>query len=255
MGRGSSKAGGGGGGGASGKKTPSGITYDQFMKMSDDEKYNTMDQILNDTSIVVPDILDGSDTSKIMYALGIDQKPTVVDDTTLDSMPGKELFRTVYEDGSMPPPSANAIIDQIQNGDFTQMSGKGGSAHGRALYFATVFGDSTIYGSGEKNAIVMRSKINPNANIRSEGSLRRQMLMDDTFDNSKLNSRLNGTDAIAAYAISQGIDGWYSGTYTMMVNRGVLTTSKTKKSISKSKHLKDGYNRDDARSWGEAITI
>jgi hypothetical protein len=228
MGRGSSKAGGAGGGAT----TPSGTTLDELKNLSEQEMYDKIDDILNDSNIKVPDYLDGSDTTKIMYALGINNKPAVVDEATLDAMQGRELYRTVYETGSMPPPSTDMVLDQIRNGDYTQMSGKGGSAHGRAIYFATDYTDSTIYGSGERNPMVMRAKLNPNANIRSEGSLARQMYNDTTFDNSRLNRRLGGHDAIAVYALTHGVDGWYSGTYTMMVNRGALTASSQNKKIN-----------------------
>ena len=218
MGRGSSKAGGKGGGAT----TPSGTTLDELMQLSEQEMYDKMNDILNDPNIKVPDYLDGSDTTKLMYALGMNTKPTVVDDTTFDSLQGREIYRTVYESGPMPPPSTDMVLDQIRNGDYTQLSGKGGSVHGRAIYFATDYTDSTMYGSGERNPQVMRAKINPTANIRSEGSLTRQMYGDNTFDNSRLNARLGGHDAIAVYAMTHGVDGWYSGTYTMMVNRGAL---------------------------------
>lgn len=250
MGRGSSKAGGGGGGGA----TPSGVTYEQFMQMSDDQKYQVMDSILDNKSIKVPDYLDDSDTSKILYGLGMNQKPTVVDDATLDSLQGREIFRTVYEGPGMPPPSTEDVLDQIRNGDYTQMSRKGGSAHGRALYFATNFYDSAMYGHGKQNSIISRSKINPNANIRSENSLTSQMLGDTAFQGSRLNRSMNSRDHLAAYAIAHGVDGWYSGSYTMMVNRGALTMSSRNKTLYKSAQSKS-INYADAQSWQEAMDV
>lgn len=232
MGRGSSKAGGGGGGAA---KTPAGMTYDQFMQLSEQERFDKINEILDNQNIKVPDYLDSSDTTKLIYALGMDKKPTVVSDAQLDQMQGRELYRTVYETGSMPPPSTADVIDQISNGDYTQMSGKGGSAHGRAIYFSTDYGDSAIYGSGERNPLIMRGKINPTANIRSESSLGRQMLNDTTWKSTIKQHRLSSSDNIALYALSHGIDGWYSSTYTMMVNRGALTVSSQAKQIYNSR--------------------
>lgn len=241
MGRGSSKAGGGGGGKPL-ANTPSGVTYDQFMQMTEQEKFQTMDSILANPNIQVPNYLDDSDVSKVMYGLGMNNKPTVVSDAQLDTMPGKELYRTVYESGVMPPPSSDAILDQIKNGDFTQMSGRNRSVHGRALYFATDFTDSTVYGSGERNAQVMRAKINPNAKIVSESNLINQM-SSKAFSNSVSHSK-SMKDDMGLYALSQGIDGWYSGTYTMIVNRGNLTAS------SQNKTIKSG--RGMASSWATA---
>ena len=160
-------------------------------------------------------------------------------------MQGREIFRTVYETGVMPPPTTDMVLDQIKNGDYTQMSGKGGSAHGRALYFATDYTDSTVYGQGERNPKVMRAKLNPNANIRSENSLSHQMMQDSTWKNT-IHGRTQGkSDAIALYAISHGVDGWYSGTYTMMVNRGAITASSQNKKIYSS-------GRSMASSWSSS---
>ena len=255
MGRGRSKAGGGGSSGGGKINTPSGVSYQQFMKMSDSQKQGLMRQIINDPNIQVPGYLDSSDTTKVLYALGMNQKPTIVSDSQLDSIQGIEIYRTVYETGSMPPPSSSMVLDQIRNGDFTQMSGKGGSAHGRAIYFATNFGDSSTYGMGENNSLVMRAKINPKANIRSEKSLRSQIANDPNWGGG--NTR---HDDIALYAVSHGIDGWYSGSYTMMVNRGVLTASSTNKAITQKlgrggKLPKRASSTNPyATSWTEAAT-
>ena len=180
----------------------------------------------------------------------MNNKPDVVSDAQLDQMQGREIFRTVYERYNMPPPSSDAILDQIRNGDYTQMSGAGGSAHGRAIYFATDYSDSAIYGHNEKNAMMMRAKLKPTANIRKETSLRRQMNNDLTWQNSRLQRQLTNKwsdDDMALYAIAHGIDGWYDNTYTMMINRGAMTASSRNKTI-KSTLFKGGY----ASSWNEA---
>ena len=249
MGRGASKS---GGGGAANKpaNTPSGMTYEQFLAMPEDQRFDALKDIVENPNIVVPDYLDKSVTSKVMYALGMNNKPTVVDDATLDTMPGRDIYRTVYELPGMPPPSSDAIIDQIRTGDYTQLSGKGGSAHGRALYFATDYYDSAVYGHGEKNAQVMRSKINPNAKMVSESNLRNQMQtksVNPKFNNLANHPRVDSRDRQSLYAISQGIDGWYSGTYSMIVNRGILTASSQAKTIRAGR----GY----ARSWATANNV
>ena len=251
MGRGNS----GISGGKSGGGTPSGIDYKQFMAMSDDQKFQTMADIVADSNIKVPNYLDDSATSKVLYGLGMTNKPTVVSDDALDKMSGREIFRTVYESGSMPPPSSEDVADQIRYGDFTQMSGSGGSAHGRAIYFATDFTDSTTYGRYETNAVVMRGKLNSTAKIRNENSLDRQMRADSTFNSKMLRSGVDGTHHLALYAISQGVDGWYSGTYTMMVNRGAITMSNKTKAITTTNGKGNSVNvnySNKAYSWAEA---
>ena len=87
-----------GGGNKKSSKTPktlSGVTYDQLMKMSEDEKYQTIEDILNNDNIKVPSYLDDSETTKVLYALGMSNKPNVVSDAKLNSMAGEEVFRTV----------------------------------------------------------------------------------------------------------------------------------------------------------------
>ena len=265
MGRGRSKAGGGGGAGgtitvtsassnaqnqsqvdqtqAQTGSTPSGITYDQFMQMSDAQKFQTIDNIINDPNIQVPPHVDGSTTSKVIYALGLNNKPTVVSDSQLDSMQGTEIFRTVYDANSTF--TSPKILDQIRNGEYTQMSGSGGSVHGRAIYCATNFHDSAVYGRYEPNPMVMRMKIDPKAVIRSERSLRNQMNSDSLWQNYRASNSY--TDDISLYAIAHGIDGWYSRTYTMMVNRGVLTASSQNRHINRT-----GGNITAGSSWKSA---
>ena len=184
-----------------------------------------------------------------IYALGMNAKPKVVDDATLDGMQGREIFRTVYEKGVMPPPTTEAVVDQIRHGDYTQMSNSGGSLYGRAIYFATNFNDSASYGSGERNAMIMRGKLDVNAKFPTETTLRQQMRAKN-FTASKKKS-VDSDDGIALYAISQGLPGWHDGSYTMIVNRSVITMSSKNKRISKSS-ARQAYSSHDANSWSEA---
>ena len=244
MGRGSSGLGKKSGGKSGG--TPSGVTFAQFSAMSDTQKFQTMSDILNNQSIVVPDYLDDSPTTKVIYALGMNTKPTVVSDSALDNMPGEEIFRTVTDVPS-PPPYAKDILDQIRTGDYTQMSGSGGSAHGRAIYFAADFGESRDYGWGKTDATMARAKINPKANIIGEQALENKMKRDPNW---KRLPGVGNTDAKALYAISHGIDGWkakrgWGSSYRMIVNRGALTMSSTSKDVS---------GRGRGQTWSNAPT-
>lgn len=234
-------------------KTPSGVSYDQFMKMSDSEKYDTMDRIINDQNIKVPDYLDNSITSKVMYGLGMNNKPKVVTDAQLDAMPGKDLYRTVY-DTTSPPPYAQDILNQIRTGDYTQMSGSGGSAHGRAIYFArNDFRGSASYGNRGNNAMMMRAKINQGANMMKESTLTSMMNSDSDFG-KKISGQHNSTDAKALYSLSHGIDGWYAdyGSYNMVVNRGALTASSTNKKTTTYQKTPTGRIK---KRYGQPVTI
>lgn len=251
MGRGSSGLRSGGGSGATtAASTPSGISYSQFMGMSDDQKYDTMNSIISNPRITVPSYLDGSTTSKVMYALGMNNKPTVVPDNAIDKIKGKALYRTIYEGGSMPPPSTKDVADQIKTGDYTQLSGKGGSVHGRALYFADNFTSSATYGRGRQNPMMLRAKVNPGANIVDENDLFRRMNADTNFMAKHKNS--GSADMRSLYALSHGIDGWHDpGTgYTMIVNRGALTVSSTNKTLISARYAATGRK---ATSWRTAL--
>ena len=272
MGRGSSKAGGGGGGGGisipitpqiqpqpqpqptqpAQATTASGVTYDQFMQMNEDQRYQTINNIIADQNIVVPSYLDSSQTSKVIYALGMNNKPTVVSESQLDAMQGREIYRTVY-DPNVPKMTTADVLDQVRNGEYTQMSGQYSSAHSRALYFATKFTDSTVYGHGYHDPMVMRAKINPNANIRSERSLYNQMSSDSTWATRTNGKGINYKDELSLYAIAHGVDGWYSNTYTMLVNRGAITASSQNRRIG-ARNVKSG-NVTQVSSWNAAAIV
>lgn len=207
--------------------TPSGVTYDQFMQMSADERYDLINTVLYNPNIKVPSKLDNSETSKVMYALGMNNKPKVVSESVFDTLPGVANYRTVA-DVSNPPPYSRDILKQIKTDDFTQLSGSGGSVHGRALYFANEYWKSTEYSNGP-SSVVMRMKINPNANIVSEQKLLKQMKADKSF--MKKTKKVSRDDKIAMYALSHGVDGWNdpSTGYTMLLNRGAMTVSSTNK--------------------------
>ena len=207
--------------------TPSGVTYDQFMQMSADERYDLINTVLNNPNIKVPRELDNSETSKVMYALGMNNKPKVVSESVLDTLPGVVNYRTVA-DAFNPPPYSRDILKQIKTDDFTQLSGSGGSLHGRALYFANNYFQSTLYGHGQ-SSVVMRMKINSSANIVTEQTLLKQMKADKSF--MKKTKKVSSEDRISMYALSHGVDGWNdpSTGYTMLLNRGAMTVSSANK--------------------------
>lgn len=213
-----------------------GVDYDTFSKMSDDEK---ADEISKAMQAATPMFLDDSYLQKMMYYTGYNQKPDVVDDTAYANAQGKEIFRTVhdvYDRTNDINYTASDIIKQIQTGSFTQVSGSGGSAHGRAIYFADSVSDSSAYASG-RNSTMMRAKIKPTAKIRSESRLGSE-IMKEISSGSKLGRVLqkigNSSDyasQIGVYCMAKGYDGWVSqGTgYHMIINRGALVTSKSVK--------------------------
>lgn len=252
MGRGTSKAGGAGGGAgnampqvtnvvtpptpqqiAQGNVLPKGgIPFSSFESMTDDQKADVIDQAL---STGVPMFLDDSGIQRFAYFTGMSDKPNVVSDAQLDKISGTTLYRTVYDGYNKRTDigyTGNDIVKQIRNGDFTMYSDSGGSAHGKAIYFADDYGESIAYGWGQKNPIVTRAKITSNKVI-SESKLR-----------SDYSSALNRGDKLATacsradyssarnlYALAKGYDIVQdSGTgYNMVLNRRALTMSDTVK--------------------------
>ena len=211
--------------------TPSGVTYEQFMAMSEDDKNNIIRDIVNNSNIVVPDYLDKSATSKVMYALGMNNKPEVVSDSALDKIKGRSLYRTVSDAKTI---SAMEILDQIRYGDYTQLSGDYKSVYGRAIYFGSSFGASASYGG--ITARMARAKLNPNTKIVSDSDLQK-MVGKNVFFQKMPGLDDGNADATALTALVNGIDGWkddISG-YVMILNRKALTFSSTSKIIDAKK--------------------
>ena len=240
----------GGSGAGSGRKTggggtPSGVNYEEFMKMSEDERYDFMEKIINDSNIVVPNYLDKSITSKVMYGLGMNNKPTVVSDEELDKIKGADLYRLVYESPKSSLTSKE-ILEQIKFSDYTQLSDKGGSAYGRAIYFANNFESARNYGIKQSNPLIMRVKIKPDAKF-----VNYNVLEYDTFTDKRLiaihsRKEIKGPDRIALHAIANGIDGWRvkdMDGQAMILNRGVLIASSVNKQIrDKNKKITETWH-------------
>ena len=230
-------------GGAS-TSTPAGVTYSQFMAMGEQERYDVMDRIIGDKNIKVPNYLDDSITSKVMYALGLNGKPQVVSDAEFDKREGETFYRTV-RDGSI---TASDIINQIKTSDYTQLSNSGGSFWGRALYFGNNFGLSAFYGAHDKNAMIMRVKINPNSKIMTSAELARMSINDNNYSKISKKRNLSYEDSYALYALAKGIDGWreYDTGQLMVLNRRSLITSSKNKKVWNEKDNISYYAWDSA---------
>lgn len=171
MGTGSSPMGKGGGGGAPltppstedvkrGNILPAGgVPFADVMNMTDDEKASVVDDALNSG---VPLFLEDSGMQRFAYFTGMTEKPTVVSDSQLDSINGTEMYRTVndaYNRNIDIGYTSNDIAKQISEGDFTMYSDSGGSAHGKGIYFAESYSDSSWYGNSRQNPVTMRAKV------------------------------------------------------------------------------------------------
>ena len=243
----SGKMGGGGGGGNAGLQQPQATQpvqvddtqvasafsadYDAFMAMSDDDK---ADFISTNIQQGVPAHLAQNDFQKFIYNSGLNEKPTIVDDATLDTMNGTEIFRTVnsvYDRQNDISYNADQIAKQVTAGRVTRVSDNGGSVYGRGIYFADSYYGSTRYGNSTgnvKKTAVMRGKLNSNAKVinyytASQGASR------EMASGSKLGKTLRKCDSdsrASIYAMAKGYNVITSGHgYYNILNRNAITMS------------------------------
>lgn len=214
-----------------------GASYEAFMKMTDDQKADAIDTAVSQG---VPAHLSQSPFQKFTYNSDMNDKPTVVDDSVLDSMNGTEIFRTVnnvYDSKTDLNYTAPDIANQVRYGTKTRYSDSGGSAYGRGLYFADDYGESVNWygnttGNIQKTA-VMRAKLNANAKTIDISSVR-SGLSREMASGSKLGKTLkkiyskDDASAESIYALSKGYNVIISGSgYFNVLNRNAMTMSKT----------------------------
>lgn len=207
--------------------------YDAFMQMTDDQKADVIDAMIKQG---VPAHLADNDFQKMIYNIGLNDKPQLVDDATLDSMNGTELFRTinnVYDSQNDISYTADQIARQVQAGRVTRVSDNGGSVYGRGIYFADNKSDSAMYGhyyGDVKKTAQIRCKLNSNAKVISHNKAL-QGVSAEKANGSKLGMVLRKCDydsQASIYALAKGYNVITSGHgYYNILNRNAVTMSKT----------------------------
>ena len=215
-------------------------SYDAFRKMTDDQK---ADVIMQARNTQVPVFLAQNDLQKIMYGLKLNDKPTLVDDSVLDSTPGKELFRTVNatnDHANRIKYTATDVANQVIRGSVTRVSDTGGSVHGRGIYFADNYSSSVSYGNSRGNinqTAVIRVKLSPKAKTESTTAAARGVTK-EINSGSKLGkalSKIGHQDQTAVWALAKGYDAMVGGYgYHVIINRSSLIASKDIKSVGNS---------------------
>ena len=207
-------------------------SFDAFRKMTDDQK---ADVIMQAQKTQVPVFLAQNDLQKVLYGLKLNDKPTLVDDSVLDTLPGKELFRTVNatnDHANRIKYTATDIANQTIKGSVTRVSDTGGSVHGRGIYFADSYHGSVSYGSVRNNVnqtAVVRVKLSPSAKVVSTSTAARGVTK-EINSGSKLGkalARVGYQDQTAVWALAKGydvMDGGYG--YYVVINRSALIASK-----------------------------
>ena len=212
--------------------------YNKFMAMTDDEK---ADFISANIKQGVPAHLAQNDFQRFVYNSGLNEKPNVVSDATLDSMTGTEIFRTVnnvYDSKNDISYTADQIAKQVTAGRVTRVSDNGGSVYGRGIYFADSYSGSTAYGnqsSNIKKTAVMRGKLNSNAKVINYYTAS-QGVSSEISSGSKLGKALRKADSdsrVSIYAMAKGYNVISSGHgYLNVLNRNAITMSSDIKSKS-----------------------
>ena len=207
--------------------------YNTFMAMSDDDK---ADVISNAVAQGVPAHLSQTDFQKFIYNSGLNDKPDVVDDATLNSMTGTEIFRTVnsvYDRQNDVSYTADQIARQVMAGRVTRTSDNGGSVYGRGIYFADNKSSSSAYGNSRgnvKKTAQVRAKLNSNAKVINYSSAQ-SGVSKEIASGSKLGKALKKCDSdsrVSIYAMSKGYNVITSGHgYMNVLNRNAITMSKT----------------------------
>lgn len=207
--------------------------FDAFKKMTDDQKADVISQA---AKTQVPVFLAQNDLQRVLYGLQLNDKPTLVDDSVLDTMPGKELFRTINASANQQYRMKFTAVDiakQTIQGSVARVSDTGGSVYGRGYYFADSYQGSVAYGNTRGNAnktAVIRTKISPTAKTIGVWQAD-SAAMKEISSGSKLGkalSKLQVKDQSAVWALAKGYDAMVaSNGYHVVINRSVLVASKT----------------------------
>ena len=212
--------------------------YDAFMKMTDDQKAAAISTAISQD---IPDHLNKrSDFQKLIYNLGMNDKPQVVDDKTLNSMNGTEIYRTVnsiYDRKTDLSFTAPQIAKQTQSGKITRVSSDSSAVYGDGIYFANSKSSSAVYGNTRGNVqktCMMRAKLNSNANVinyysAASGASR------EISKNTKLGQTLkkcSNSSRASIYALSKGYNVIDAGNgYYNILNRNAVTMSQNVNAI------------------------
>ena len=208
------------------------VDYSDYMKLSDDEKADAMSQILKNG---IPNFLDNSATQKMLYYTDLEGKPQVVSDSALDKLNGKDLFRTVhdvYDRQTDVSYTAKQIYNQVAKGDFTAVSGSGGSAYGKGIYFADSYRDSTVYRRSGTNNITMRAKLNNNARTVSYSTAMNRAMQEAKSGSKigKIYKSLSYSDLPSVWALNNGynvLTDRSSGYHVILDRRAITMSTKT----------------------------
>lgn len=215
--------------------TPSGLTLSDVQAMDDQQLHDFLIDV-NKTDI--PAFLNNIHLQRMIYALGLNDAPEIVDSATfkqLTSGPGAltPIYRTVNDTTvSGVPFTAQDICDMLTDGDVTYV---GNGIHGDGLYFSNDLAGSKAYG-GRSGSKTLAAVLNQKAKVISERQL--QSLY-DSFVKSHPQSRKalgfarskSSHDSMSQFALTQGYNVITSSqgggeVYYTVLDRSVLTMTR-----------------------------
>lgn len=207
--------------------------YDDFSKMSEDERIDAIAQAIQED---VPVHLSNTDFQKVVYNLGFNDKPDLVDDKTFDTLKGTTIYRTinsVYDSKNDINYTPTDIAQQIQMGSTTRTSDNGGSVYGRGIYFADSYNDSASYGNRDNDitkTAIIRAKLNSNANVINYRNAVNGA-NNEISNGTKLGKMLSKCDSASRSSIYALVKGYNvvdaNNGYLVILNRKATTISKT----------------------------
>ena len=219
--------------------TPSGLTLQDVQAMDDDALH---DFLIAVDKTDTPDFLNTHHLQKMIYALGLNDKPEIIsqkefDDLTVNAPFGSGapiLYRTV--DGKDVAGgvhiTAKQIQDQFSYGDLTYT---GNGVHGDGIYFSDNKSGSKIYGSGGGRSRILQGVLNKNAKIITETKLRAEY---DKFVKAHPRTRRalgfarsrSTHDSMSQFALIRGYNvivskQWGNENYYTVLNRSAISTT------------------------------
>lgn len=216
--------------------TPSGLTLSNVQAMDDQQLHDFLIDV-NKTDI--PDFLNNIHLQKMVYALGLNDKPEVVDRDTFDELISfggsyTPIYRTVNDTKVNGIPfSAKDVCDMLIDGDTTYI---GNGIHGDGLYFSNDIAGSKAYGNGSGNSKTVAAVLNSKAKVISERQLK--SLYDNYVKTHPKTRKALGyarnyssNDSMSQFALTQGYNvitskQYGSEVYYTVLDRSVLTMSR-----------------------------
>lgn len=216
--------------------TPSGHTLADVQAMDDQQLH---DFLVNVNKTDIPAFLNDIHLQKMVYALGMNDKPEIVDSATfkqLTSGPGAltPIYRTVNDTTvNGIPVTAQDVCDMLTDGDLTYV---GNGIHGDGLYFSNDLAGSKLYGHGGSQSKTLAAVLNQKAKVISERQLKS---LYDNFIKTHPQSRKalgfarskSTHDSMSQFALTQGYNvitsQQYGGeVYYTVLDRSVLTMTR-----------------------------